>query len=138
MARLPRIADLKDQDAGWGFYLCARKDRRQGRTGLDLLDLLLQDASGEIGAKVLKDVDALSSEFDAGEFVKVQGRANVHHGRMEIVVEKIRRAHASTDAADGFREDGLHPGRAAAGRRDVARAGGADRRASAIRRSASS
>ena len=109
MARLPRIADLKDQDAGWGFYLCARKDRRQGRTGLDLLDLLLQDVSGQIAAKVLNNVDALSSEFDAGEFVKVQGRANLHHGRLEIVVEKIRRAHPSTDAADGFREEDVMP-----------------------------
>jgi 3'-5' exoribonuclease len=105
MARLPRIAALKDQDTGHGFYLCARKERRAGRTGAELLDLLLQDASGQIPAKVLKDVDALAAEFDAGEFVKVQGRANLHFGRLEIVVEKIRRAHPSVDAAEGFREE---------------------------------
>src|SRR5262245_43534930 len=105
MARLPRIAALKDQDAGYGFYLCVRKDRRPGRTGVDLLDLVLQDASGQITAKVLKDVDARAQEFDAGEFVKVQGRANLHFGRLEIVVERIRRAHPSMDAADGFREE---------------------------------
>ena len=109
MARLPRIAQLKDQETGWGFYLCARKDRRPGRTGADLLDLLLQDASGQITAKVLKDVDALAQEFDAGEFVKVQGRANLHFGRLEMVVEKIRRAHPSMDAADGFREEDCIP-----------------------------
>lgn len=109
MPRLPRIAALKDQDAGFGFYLCVRKERRPGRSGADLLDLQLQDVSGQIAAKVLKDVDALDQEFDAGEFVKVQGRANVHFGRLEIVVEKIRRAHASTDAGDGFREEDCIP-----------------------------
>lgn len=109
MARLPRIAALKDQDAGFGFYLCTRKERRPGRSGADLLDLQLQDVSGEITAKVLKDVDALEQEFDAGEFVKVQGRANLHFGRLEIIVEKIRRAHPSMDAADGFREEDCIP-----------------------------
>jgi 3'-5' exoribonuclease len=109
MPRLPRIAALKDQDAGFGFYLCTRKDRRPGRSGADLIEVVLQDVSGQITAKVLKDVDALAQEFDTGEFVKVQGRANIHFGRLEIVVEKIRRAHPSLDAADGFREEDCIP-----------------------------
>jgi 3'-5' exoribonuclease len=105
MARLPRIADLDQTANGWGFFLCARKDLRSGRTGSEYLDLLLQDASGEIRAKIFQDVDTLKQEFDAGEFVKVQGRTNLYHGHLEIILDKIRRVMADRDRADGFRED---------------------------------
>lgn len=105
MARLPKIAELESNILGWGFYLCLRKDIRTGRTGSEFMELSLQDATGEIRAKVFQDVDALKQEFDAGEFVKVQGRSNVYQGRTEIIVDKIRRVIADRDAADGFREE---------------------------------
>lgn len=109
MARLPPISDLDVTAAGWGFYLCARKNFRMGRSGGDYLDLLLQDVSGEVRAKVFQDVDALKDEFDAGEFVKVQGKGNVFNGRFELIVEKIRRVMPDRDAAEGFREDDCIP-----------------------------
>jgi 3'-5' exoribonuclease len=37
--------------------------------------------------------------------VKAQGRTNVYQGRMEIILEKIRRILPDRDAADGFREE---------------------------------
>ncbi len=65
----------------------------------------LQDISGEIRAKVFQDVDTLKLEFDAGEFVKAQGRSNLYQGRTEIILDKIRRVMPDRDAADGFREE---------------------------------
>jgi 3'-5' exoribonuclease len=108
MARLPRIADLETTSAGWGFFLCSRKDLRTGRSG-DFLSVVLQDASGEIRAKVFQDVDTIKLEFDAGEFVKVQGRGNAYNGRLELVIDKIRRILADRDAADGFKEQDCIP-----------------------------
>ena len=105
MARLPRIADLPANASGWGFFLCSRKDSRSGRSGNPYLELILQDVSGEIRAKVFQDIDTLTLEFDAGEFVKAQGRINVYQGRTEIILEKIRRVMPDRDAADGFREE---------------------------------
>lgn len=105
MARLPKIAELDHAATGWGFFLCARKDMRSGRSGSEYLDLILQDASGEIRAKVFQDVDTVKLEFDAGEFVKAQGRANLFHGKLEIILDKIRRVMPDRDRADGFRED---------------------------------
>ena len=72
MARLGRIRELDGSSSGWGFFLCARKEARTGRTGSEYLDLLLQDVTGEIRAKVFQDVETAKLEFDAGEFVKVQ------------------------------------------------------------------
>ena len=104
MPRLPRIIDLDASSNGWGFFLCARKDLRSGRSG-EYLSLLLQDATGEVRAKVFQDVDVAKLEFDAGEFVKVQGRGNSFNQQIELVLEKIRRVLPERDGADGFREE---------------------------------
>jgi 3'-5' exoribonuclease len=104
MARLPKLSELTPNVTGWGFFLCARKDTRSGRTGSAYLELGLQDASGEIGAKVFQDVEVVTLEFDAGEFVKLQGRSNLYQGRMELILDKIRRVTPDRDAADGFKE----------------------------------
>jgi 3'-5' exoribonuclease len=103
MARLPRIAELESTSTGAGFFLCARKERRVGRGG-PFLVLLLQDASGEIGAKVFQEVDAAEAEFDAGEFVAVQAKGNLFNQRLELIVDKIRRV-IPEDARVGFREE---------------------------------
>jgi 3'-5' exoribonuclease len=107
MARLPRIADLDAASAGTGFFLCTRKERRTGRGGPFLI-LVLQDVSGPITAKVLQDVEPNDEQFDAGEFVAVQGRGSLFHQRLELVVERIRRV-IPEDADRGFRREDCIP-----------------------------
>jgi 3'-5' exoribonuclease len=109
VARLGRIRELDANASGWGFFLCARKELRTGRTGAEFLDLLLQDVTGEIRAKVFQDVDLAKLEFDAGEFVKVQGRGNVYNQKFELVLDKIRRVLPDRDREDGFREEDCIP-----------------------------
>ena len=104
MAKLPRIADLTPNATGWGFFLCTRKESRSGRSGQPYLEVTLQDVSGEIKAKVFQDVDVATLELDAGEFVKAQGRMNLYQGRLELILERIRRVLPDRDAADGFKE----------------------------------
>lgn len=104
MSRLPRIAELETASAGWGFFLCVRKEVRAGRSG-EYLALILQDVSGEIRGKVFQDVEALKAEFDAGEFVKIQAKGNSFHQQVELVIDKIRRVMPERDALDGFREE---------------------------------
>lgn len=108
MAQLPKIADLKGTAGGWGYFLCARKELRSGKSG-HYLALVLQDISGEIKAKVFQDVDVLKEEFAAGEFVKVQARGNLFNQRLELVIDKIRRVHSQQDALEGFREEDCIP-----------------------------
>jgi len=108
MARLPRILEIDGSSAGNGFFLCARKERRSGRNGGLFLVLLLQDVSGEIDAKVFQDVEAADPQFEAGEFVAVQGKGNVFNGRLELVIDRIRRV-IPDDASFGFREEDCIP-----------------------------
>ena len=108
MARLPRIAEIDGSSAGNGFFLCARKERRSGRNGGLFLVLVLQDVSGEIEAKVFQDVETADPQFEAGEFVALQGRGNVFNGRLELIVDRIRRV-IPDDSNFGFREEDCIP-----------------------------
>ena len=99
---LPHIKDLPPNQAGVAFFLCCGKELRHSRAG-EFITVTLQDCSGQILGRVFDNVEQLRHDFEAGEFVKVQGRSQVHNGRLQLVIEKIRRVIASDEAA-GFRE----------------------------------
>jgi 3'-5' exoribonuclease len=103
MARLPRISEITASSGGTGYFLCVRKEKRTGRAGAFLV-LSLQDVSGEMGAKVFQDVDLNDAEFEAGEFVAVQGKGNLFNQRLELIVDRIRRV-IPEDAERGFKEE---------------------------------
>lgn len=105
MQRLPRIASLNVEDSGWGFFLCTYKELRAGRSGSEFLFLSLQDATGQVVAKLMSDVDRYKLEFDAGEFVRVEGRGSNYNGRVELVLSTIRRVNPEQDRREGFREE---------------------------------
>jgi 3'-5' exoribonuclease len=104
MSRFPRIADLAPDVEGWGFFLCSRREIRAGRGG-DFMILTLQDASGQVTGKLLDEVARFTSEFDAGEFVRVEGRSGLYQGTLQIVVAHIRRVNPDQDRLQGFREE---------------------------------
>jgi 3'-5' exoribonuclease len=109
--RLPPIGSLPVNATGWGFFLCSEKSMRMGRGG-EYVAAILQDATGELVARVLDNVDRLKDEFEAGEFVKAQGRLVAFNGRSQFQIDSIRRvmlAPDSQDRRDGFREELLVP-----------------------------
>jgi 3'-5' exoribonuclease len=109
--RLPAVSSLVENSTGWGFFLCTEKSQRTGRGG-EYLALTLADATGEVAGRVFENLERLRAEFDAGEFVKVQGRLQIFNGRSQFVVETIRRVMLgadSQDRRDGFSEAALLP-----------------------------
>jgi len=104
-ARLPFVRALSPELNGWGYFLCTQKDVRQGRGGDLYISLSLQDKTGSVKGRVFNDAARLRDEFDNGEFVKVQGRTDLFNGRVQLLVEKIRRINPDQDKAQGFREE---------------------------------
>jgi 3'-5' exoribonuclease len=105
--RLPPIGSLSVNATGWGFFLCTEKSMRMGRGG-EYVAAILQDATGELVARVLDNVDRLKNEFEAGEFVKAQGRLVAFNGRSQFQIDSIRRVMLAPDSQDrreGFREE---------------------------------
>jgi len=105
---LPPLRALGADEHGWGFFLCAGKDVRQGRAG-EFLSLTLKDATGAVPARVFDRVAELKGAFDAGQFVKVHGRSTLFNGQLQLVVDQIRRVIPDRDRADGFREEDCVP-----------------------------
>ena len=105
MNKLPRLAALSADDSGWGFFLCTYKEFRTGRSGGEFLFLSLQDSTGQIVGKLMTDVDRYKNEFDAGEFVRVEGRGSLYNGQVQLVLSTIRRINPDQDRQQGFREE---------------------------------
>lgn len=103
-SRFPNIRVLTPDMEGWGFFLCTRKDVRQGRGGDLFVAMLLQDRTGLVRARIFNEAARLAEEFDAGDFVKAHGRTELYNGRTQLVVESIRRVNPDQDAPHGFRE----------------------------------
>jgi 3'-5' exoribonuclease len=104
-AHLPSIRGISADLTGWGFFLCTQKEVRQGRTGELFISLTLQDKTGLIKGRIFNEAARLRDEFDAGEFVKVQGRTDLYNGRVQLIVERIRRINPDQDQQQGFREE---------------------------------
>jgi 3'-5' exoribonuclease len=105
VSRLPRLAALTPDDSGWGFFLCTAKEVRAGRSGAEFLLATLQDASAQVTAKLFDDVVRYREQFEAGEFVRVEGKGSLYHGQIQLVMTSIRRVYADQDRREGFRED---------------------------------
>jgi 3'-5' exoribonuclease len=104
MARLPRLDALTPDAEGWGYFLCSYKELRAVRSG-EILLFTLQDASGQIAAKLVEDVDRFKDEFEQGEFVRVEARATTFQGQSQLAVTHIRRVNPPQDRLQGFREE---------------------------------
>jgi len=105
MNKLPRIAKLTTEDSGWGFFLCTYKELRAGRSGSEFMILNLQDASGQTTGKILSGVERCKTEFEAGEFVRAEGRGSLYNGQVQLILSTIRRVNPDQDRLQGFRED---------------------------------
>jgi 3'-5' exoribonuclease len=103
--RFPNIRVLTPEIVGWGFFLCAQKDVRQGRGGELFVAVSLQDRTGLVRARIFSEAARLREEFDSGDFVKVQGRTELFNGRLQLVIENIRRVNPDQDRGQGFREE---------------------------------
>jgi 3'-5' exoribonuclease len=104
MQRLPRVSALTPDADGWGYFLCTYKELRPIRNG-EILLFTLQDATGQVPARLLDDVERFKDEFDAGEFVRIEARATTFQGQTQLTVSHIRRVNPPQDRLQGFRED---------------------------------
>jgi 3'-5' exoribonuclease len=104
-ARLPFIRTLSPELTGWGFFLCTYKDVRQGRGGEPFIALSLQDRTGLVRARIFNEAARLRDEYDRGDFVKAQGRTELFNGRVQLVIEQLRRVNPDQDKPLGFREE---------------------------------
>lgn len=75
-----------------GFFAAAAKQVRSGRDGGRYLALTLADRTGQLDARMWEISDA--GEFEPGDVVKVRGQVCRYNEKLQIKVDRIRRAEA--------------------------------------------
>ena len=88
------VADLasRENQGITGFFAAGSKQVRTRKDGARYFALTLSDRTGQIDARMWETDDA--GEFAAGDVVKVRGQVCRYNERLQINVEKVRRAAA--------------------------------------------
>src|SRR5579862_4121992 len=85
------------------FFLVCEKEIRATREGKSYLRLELGDRTGPIEARMWDGFEKDAATFSNESFVKVQGRVESYRGKLQLSIDKIRRAEdAEVDPADFF------------------------------------
>ncbi|HTW49402.1 MAG TPA: HD domain-containing protein [Acidobacteriaceae bacterium] len=86
------VADLagRENQAVIGYFAAAAKSLRTKKDGSRYLALTLCDRTGPIEARVWTAADA--GDFDSGDVVKIRGQVVRYNEKLQINIDKIRRA----------------------------------------------
>jgi 3'-5' exoribonuclease len=102
------IRTWENGDLVQGFALLTKKEVRQDRNGKSYMDLELADASGSMIAKVWADSPAMTSQFEAHQFIKFRGAVKNYRDQLQLSIDACRVANEQ-DRGDGFDESLLVP-----------------------------
>lgn len=107
-----KLTAIKDFRAGrkiQGFFLCREKNLRRTRAGELYLDLLLQDDTGVIPAKIWESVDDFKDRFKSGDPLAVKGIPSEYNGELQLTITQVNIADAERYKAYGFAPEKLVP-----------------------------
>jgi 3'-5' exoribonuclease len=102
MKSITQIADLVEGTEIRGFYLCAEKHLRQTRTGDLYLDLVLRDKTGQISAKLWKNISDFQDKFSSGDAVVVAAQVEAYLDRLQLNIKKINKASVQSYGRYGY------------------------------------
>lgn len=95
------VEQIRERDQLESIFLVRDKITAMAKNGKPYMTLKLMDRTGEVEGRVWDRVDQLSSYFEKNDFVQVNAKASVYLGKMQIVVQDLRRVdEATVDLAD--------------------------------------
>ena len=84
------IKDYREGDRVFDIYLCKHKQSATTKNGKPYENVILQDKTGTIDAKVWEPNSAGISEFDSLDYIEVYGEVTNFQGALQINVKRIR------------------------------------------------
>ncbi len=97
------VADLTPDQSITSFFLVCEKEIRSTRDGKPYLRLELGDRTGTVEARMWDRFEESAASISRDDFVKVQARVETYRNRMQLSLDRIRRAElAELDAADFY------------------------------------
>lgn len=85
------IEDIRERDQVDSQFLVRDKVTAMAKNGKPYLTLKLMDRSGELEGRVWDRVDELAERFERDDFVQVRGKASSYLGKMQLVVQELRK-----------------------------------------------
>lgn len=84
------IKDYKDGDRVFDIYLCKHKQSAVTKNGKPYENVILQDKTGTIDAKIWEPNNPGISEFDALDYIEVYGEVSNFQGALQVSIKRIR------------------------------------------------
>lgn len=84
------IKDYKEGDRVFDIYLCKHKQSAVTKNGKAYENVILQDKTGIIDAKVWDPNSAGIGEYDSLDYIEVYGEVNNFQGMLQVNVKRIR------------------------------------------------
>lgn len=85
------IKDYRDGDRVFDIYLCKHRQSAVTKNGKSYENVILQDKTGTIDAKIWDPNSAGIAEFDALDYVEIYGDINVFQGALQISIKRARK-----------------------------------------------
>ena len=84
------VKDLKEGDRVFDIYLCKHKQAAVTKNGKPYENVILQDKTGTIDAKVWEPNNPGIGDYDALDYIEVYGEVNSFQGVLQVSVKRIR------------------------------------------------
>lgn len=84
------IKDLHDGDRVLGVYLCKQKSSAMTKTGKPYDNVILQDKTGSIDCKIWDVGSAGIQDFEALDYVEIQGDVSSFNNALQISIKRAR------------------------------------------------
>lgn len=84
------IKDLKEGDRIFDIYLCKNKQAAVTKNGKAYENVILQDKTGTIDAKVWEPNNPGIGDYDTLDYIEVYGDVNSFQGTLQVSVKRIR------------------------------------------------
>lgn len=84
------IKDYKESDKMFDIYLCKHKQSAVTKNGKPYDNVILQDKTGTLDAKVWDPNSAGIAEFDSLDYIEVYGDVNSFQGALQVNVKRVR------------------------------------------------
>ncbi len=88
------IKEYKEGDRVFDIYLCKHKQAAVTKNGKPYDNVILQDKTGTVDAKVWDPNSAGIEDFDSLDYIEVYGDVTSFQGANQINVKRIRKCHA--------------------------------------------
>ncbi len=96
------VNQLGHKDAVSDVFIASDKQLRPNRSGNLYLQVELSDRTGAISARMWNASEAVYKSFDNGDYVRVEGTAQLYQGAMQLIATKLARVDPQEVDEDDF------------------------------------